>query len=151
MFSNEQWWASAGRAGPHVDFKIWAAGGGGSSGSARAGAGSGGFVSGTTYQASGTTLYLSVGQGGPGGTGGFGGSGGGYSGVFTTSSTPAQSNALLIAGAGSGSSRDTVGTNDNPGQGGGGLEGNQTEHLHKVIMALVQMVVLQLNQEMLNM
>ena len=99
MFSNEQWWAKSG-GGPHVDFKIWAAGGGGTADTG-AGAGSGGYVEGTTYQASGTTLYLVVGQGGTAGASGRGGGGGGYSGVFT-GGTPSQANALLIAGGGGG-------------------------------------------------
>ena len=74
--------------GPHVRFKIWGAGlvvlmvlG--------QVAAVEDFVSGTTLQDEGTTLYVLVGQQGLAGTGGFGGSGGGLSGVFT-GSTPSQ-------------------------------------------------------------
>ena len=79
--------------GPHVRFKIWGAGGGSANGTG-AGGGGGGFVSGTTLQDEGTTLYVLVGQQGLAGTGGFGGSGGGLSGVFT-GSTPSQGLSLI--------------------------------------------------------
>jgi len=106
-----------------VIFKLWGAGGGSSAGGTDGGpGGGGGFVIGTVTLAVGTTVYAVVGQGGPGGTGGYGGSGGGYSGVFTTS--VAQGNALLIAGAGGGGSRGTGTYGSYGGFGGSATGGN---------------------------
>jgi hypothetical protein len=99
-----------------VDFKLWAGGGGGTSGPDGFGAGSGGFVAGTLSIDPGSTLKVVVGAGGSAGVGGKAGGGGGYCGVFLSS--VAHGNALLIAGAGSSGARSAF-----PGVGGGGLTG----------------------------
>jgi hypothetical protein len=101
-----------------VEFKIWAAGGGGSAGGADGrGGGSGGFVQGTvSFSSAGATVIAVVGQGGSGGTAGKGGGGAGYSGIFNASVS--QGNSLLIAGGGSGGARGS-----DYGKGGGGLTG----------------------------
>ena len=119
IYNGTSWkWVSVEAVTRNVLFKIWAAGGGGSSGSCGAAGSPGGYVAGTLALTEEATIYVTVGQGGPILTDGRGSGGGGYSGIFTTS--VAHGNALLIAGAGAGSGRGSAAN----GGGGGGLIGS---------------------------
>jgi len=115
---------------------MWAAGGaGGTAGGWSYGApgGAGGYASGTISVTSGSTLYVTVGQGGQvnsttsafGGGGiasrtnsdnRYGSGGGGYSGIFTANPAT-QASALIMAGGGGGGGSSRAGTGN---QGGGG-------------------------------
>ena len=106
-----------------VTVYIWGAGGGGAYPNKGVSGGAGAFVTGTWTTTPGTTYYIAVGAGGiaatgtntgvaggwPGGgsSGTYGSAGGGgYSGIFTTSATPSQANAVVIAGGGGGAGVD---------------------------------------------
>ena len=118
----------------NINAKMWGAGGSSNSGNTYSG-GAGGYASGTIALTGGTSYKVRVGSPTGGGSGGSG-AGGGYSGIFVTSETHA--NSVIIAGggggganrysvdqvqaAGGGASGQTGGYVSSPAGGGGGTQ-----------------------------
>lgn len=96
----------------NVNVKMWGAGG---STTGDVSGGAGGYSSGTIAMTSGSTYKLRIGSPTGGGSGGSG-AGGGYSGIFLTDETHA--NSVMIAGAGGGGG-STYSTTQYQGAGGG--------------------------------
>lgn len=96
----------------NINAKMWGAGG---STTGNYAGGAGGYASGTVALTGGTSYKIRIGSETGGGTGGSG-SGGGYSGIFVTSETHANS-VIIAGGGGGGCSRYSV--DQQPGAGGG--------------------------------